>query len=333
MTRPRPRARTRGSVSPRGENAIGGARHGPGPFRDRDGVQLERLRAVRDRLRALAEDASTDPSALDRLRALQMEERALIRAIDARAHEAAPLLDSLRVASPCHEPWSAMSGDDRSRHCARCEKDVHDLSALTRTEAEAFLREHSGACVRFYRRIDGTILTADCPVGMRTRRVRRLALAVIGGGLAGGGVALQAALAGGLPAQWREDTVHDHEPPRRPAPPIRDDAKPEPTEPVEDPLRAPVPSDRFLVATQGYAAPIEPDPFHGLLSKPAALGLVSSLPSKVYVDGRHVGTSPLFSINVTPGTHVVEFRHPKLGRRSQVVTVKADEIRAVSVDF
>ena len=38
-------------------------------------------------------------------------------------------------------------------------------------------------CVRFYRRFDGTVLTADCPVGLRKLRFRRAAIAGIGIGI------------------------------------------------------------------------------------------------------------------------------------------------------
>ena len=75
-----------------------------------------------------------------------------------------------------------MAGDDRVRFCGHCAKDVYDLSALGREEAEALLRasrrpdtERLGVCVRLYRRTDGTVLTADCPDGAR-RKKRRLAL-------------------------------------------------------------------------------------------------------------------------------------------------------------
>jgi hypothetical protein len=64
---------------------------------------------------------------------------------------------------------------------------------MPREEAEAFLVEREGkVCVRLYKRQDGTVLTADCPVGLRSRRRRRAAVAAIGGGLmaaaAGAGV-------------------------------------------------------------------------------------------------------------------------------------------------
>lgn len=82
--------------------------------------------------------------------------------------KALPLLDRIRVASPCPESWAGMRGDDRVRHCDRCNLNVFNLSDMTRDEAEALIAEKLGGrlCVRYYQRTDGTILTRDCPVGV-----------------------------------------------------------------------------------------------------------------------------------------------------------------------
>ncbi|HEY4244449.1 MAG TPA: hypothetical protein VGM88_31765 [Kofleriaceae bacterium] len=91
-----------------------------------------------------------------------------------------PVLDNVRVAAPCPADWNAMSGDERVRHCGACDKNVYNLSSMTREEAEALIREKNGGlCVRYYRRPDGTILTGDCTVGIR--RQRRLLVVVAAG--------------------------------------------------------------------------------------------------------------------------------------------------------
>jgi hypothetical protein len=78
-----------------------------------------------------------------------------------------------------------MIGDERTRFCGRCQKHVHNLSELTRDQAEAFLQGVTeSACVRVYKRTDGTVLTSDCPVGVQKKRVKRLFLATVGAGLA-----------------------------------------------------------------------------------------------------------------------------------------------------
>jgi hypothetical protein len=97
----------------------------------------------------------------------------------ARAKVALPLLGRVKIASPCDARWEDMRGDDRARHCALCDKQVFDLSAMDAAEAEAFLRERVGepTCVKLRQRADGTILTSDCPIGERRRRRRRLVVA------------------------------------------------------------------------------------------------------------------------------------------------------------
>jgi len=85
------------------------------------------------------------------------------------------LLDNVRIASPCPARWSEMEGDDQMRHCQLCKHNVYDISAMTRDEAEKFLREASGrVCVHLYRRSDGRILTSDCHIGKKTIRKRLL---------------------------------------------------------------------------------------------------------------------------------------------------------------
>jgi len=85
------------------------------------------------------------------------------------------VLNDLRIASPCPASWQSMHGDDRVRFCDSCSKSVYNLSDLTASEATALIRESEGhLCVRLYRRADGTVLTADCPVGLRHAFRRRL---------------------------------------------------------------------------------------------------------------------------------------------------------------
>jgi hypothetical protein len=83
------------------------------------------------------------------------------------------VLDRIDVASPCLARWEDMRGDDRVRFCSECRLHVYDLSAMNREEAAALV---SGVefrlCIRFYRRADGTMLTRDCPVGLRALRRR-----------------------------------------------------------------------------------------------------------------------------------------------------------------
>lgn len=106
---------------------------------------------------------------------------------EARARAKLPVLEDVRVASPCNADWDRMSGDDRVRHCGSCNQQVFNLSSMTRDEAEALLLARAHLCIRYYRRADGTILLADCAIGAPRRRLRRrialLAAAAVGGGM------------------------------------------------------------------------------------------------------------------------------------------------------
>ena len=80
-------------------------------------------------------------------------------------------LDNIRVAAPCNADWEQMIGNERARFCGQCNLNVYNLSSMTKSEAESFIARNEGRlCVRFYRRADGSILTDNCPVGLRAIR-------------------------------------------------------------------------------------------------------------------------------------------------------------------
>lgn len=82
-------------------------------------------------------------------------------------------LTNLKVAKPCSESWDEMYGTDRKRMCGKCDLNVYNLSAMTRAEAESLIFNAEGRlCARFYRRTDGTVITSDCPVGLKAARKR-----------------------------------------------------------------------------------------------------------------------------------------------------------------
>jgi len=87
-------------------------------------------------------------------------------------------LSSIRIATPCIVPWSSMAGDDRVRHCDSCRMNVYNIAGMTADEAEGLIQNRdSRLCLRLYRRPDGTVITKDCPVGLRAyqKRVARMA--------------------------------------------------------------------------------------------------------------------------------------------------------------
>jgi hypothetical protein len=148
------------------------------------------LRAYRDRIqgeleeaRRAAQEASDRASKVAVLEKELAETEGLIAKMGT-GKRGLPMLDDVRVAAPCKANWDEMVGDDHVRFCGQCEKNVYNLSSLSRDEAEALLIAREGKmCVRLYRRDDGTVLTDDCPVGVKKRRRRRAVLAAVGGGL------------------------------------------------------------------------------------------------------------------------------------------------------
>ncbi|HEY2113899.1 MAG TPA: hypothetical protein VGJ51_02340, partial [Candidatus Angelobacter sp.] len=88
-------------------------------------------------------------------------------------------LSNIRIASPCPADWNKMVGDERVRHCAECNLNVYNLSAMTERAARKLLENNSGkrVCLRLYRRADGTIITQDCPWSFHAlkRRATRIA--------------------------------------------------------------------------------------------------------------------------------------------------------------
>jgi hypothetical protein len=88
----------------------------------------------------------------------------------------------VRIASPCSASWERMAGDERVRHCALCSLNVYNFAEMTRDEIRDLLvRTEGRVCARLYRRADGTMLTRDCPTGLRAlrRRASRIAAAAV----------------------------------------------------------------------------------------------------------------------------------------------------------
>ncbi|MCJ8329031.1 MAG: hypothetical protein HRT89_00315 [Lentisphaeria bacterium] len=70
---------------------------------------------------------------------------------------------NLSVAKSCPASWNTMSGNDKTRNCSHCRKNVHNISAMTEDEILSFIEKQTETpCIRYYKRPDGTIVTADC---------------------------------------------------------------------------------------------------------------------------------------------------------------------------
>ena len=77
---------------------------------------------------------------------------------------------------PCEEPWESMAPRGCNRHCASCDKIIHDLSALTFDEADRLLEHEEEVCVRAQ-------IGSDGAVALKRGGTRRL-IAAAGAGLA-----------------------------------------------------------------------------------------------------------------------------------------------------
>ena len=80
------------------------------------------------------------------------------------------LLSNVSIASPCEVSWESMKGDNRVRFCGECHLNVYNLSNMKAVDAAALVQQTEGRlCIKFYQRDDGTMLTTDCPKGLRPR--------------------------------------------------------------------------------------------------------------------------------------------------------------------
>lgn len=85
------------------------------------------------------------------------------------------LLETIQIASPCQASWGEMRGDDRARFCSQCSKCVYNIAMMPALDVAKLIEETEGrVCMRLYRRRDGTVLTADCPVGAEQAKRGRL---------------------------------------------------------------------------------------------------------------------------------------------------------------
>jgi len=155
------------------------------PYRDDEqALQAKKEQLEQDRARIEEHKRALEHLADDEARVHR--ELAEVEQRLAKRKKSLPVLGEVRVASPCHADWNSMTGDDQSRFCDKCAKNVYNLSAMTIEQAERLIREKEGdLCVRYYQRTDGTVLTADCPVGVRKKRVKAVAFAA-GMGVAAG---------------------------------------------------------------------------------------------------------------------------------------------------
>ncbi len=81
-------------------------------------------------------------------------------------------LKNLSIPSPCEVDWNSMKGNDQVRFCEHCELSVHNLSQMTRHQAERLVSRSNGRlCVQFVSDENGKPLLSEA--GMKLHRISR----------------------------------------------------------------------------------------------------------------------------------------------------------------
>lgn len=97
-------------------------------------------------------------------------------------------LFGIQLGFRCPKKWKQMKGGRYVRHCDVCDKNVYNISMLSRKLATKLIQEKEGKlCVAFYQRPDGTVVTQDCVsiVGTQTLRTKYNIFAALNAGIAG----------------------------------------------------------------------------------------------------------------------------------------------------
>ena len=68
---------------------------------------------------------------------------------------------------PCAEPWDEMAPAGCNRHCASCDKVIHNLASLTLDEAETLLETEDEVCVRARVKNGGEVTLAPSATSSR----------------------------------------------------------------------------------------------------------------------------------------------------------------------
>ncbi|MEP6636434.1 MAG: ankyrin repeat domain-containing protein [Acidobacteriota bacterium] len=81
-------------------------------------------------------------------------------------------LNNLTIPVPCAADWNSMIGNDQVRFCEHCSLEVHNLSLLTRNQAQRLVARSNGRlCVRYHHDSTGKPITL--PVRQKLYRINR----------------------------------------------------------------------------------------------------------------------------------------------------------------
>jgi hypothetical protein len=222
------------------------------------------------------------------------------------------------LATPCDVPWDDMTGGDRQRRCAACDRDVWNLSAMTPREAEVrLLNAPHTPCINY--RVDGagrlvSRVDARAPslrLGIGAAAFVATTLVAPGHASLGGRVAAAADK-----AAPPGDTPPPKTPKKKPDKPDKDDCPVAPTPPGTAALDPPQ-------RLGGAPPPPRERPPSGTVK------LQSATPRQVVIEG--VTFSAPGELALPPGKHEAQISDgTKTTRRSFVV--KADRTVVVDLD-
>jgi hypothetical protein len=81
-------------------------------------------------------------------------------------------LNNITIPAPCTADWDSMIGNDQVRFCEHCSLDVHNLSLLTRNQAQQLVTRSKGRlCIRYHHDSTGRQITL--PVAQKLHRIGR----------------------------------------------------------------------------------------------------------------------------------------------------------------
>jgi hypothetical protein len=81
-------------------------------------------------------------------------------------------LNNMTIPSPCTADWNSMIGNEQVRFCEHCNLDVHNLTLMTRNQAERLVSRSNGRlCVRYH--YDPAARPLSLPVVQKLHRISR----------------------------------------------------------------------------------------------------------------------------------------------------------------
>jgi hypothetical protein len=92
-------------------------------------------------------------------------------------------IKNFKNSASCGSSWENMSGTDCIRLCDKCQLFVYDFKDKEKSEVDATVFRREGKeNASFWKRIDGTFMTTNCPIGAK-KRIRTLSVLVLASAL------------------------------------------------------------------------------------------------------------------------------------------------------